>query len=164
MVRRSGDGSTDTTGDVHRVGVAAITTSGPEEPPKPVLEAAGDNVHVDVGDALAHLVVHGHEGAVGTHGFRHRGGDPLHRGKQRMQGVDGEVDQGLVMRPGDDQDMSGEERPKVQEAEDLLFVQHHVGRPIPPGDVAEIAVRDHALSDHRVGGQRPCGGEPTIHQ
>src|SRR5438132_2401703 len=95
--------------------VAVVLLSGPEEAPQAVLAAAGDDVDVHVGHALADAVVHGHEGAVGAEGRLEDALEALGGAEDRNEQLGGEIGQRLVVGAGDQQAVTGEHGAGVEE-------------------------------------------------
>ena len=102
-------------GDRLHLGVVGVAGAGPEEAPEAVLAVPRDRVHVEVRDALAHHVVHGHERTLRVHGVLHGGGDALHLGEEHVARRGVEVAQGLHVAARDHERVAGEERAVVEE-------------------------------------------------
>ena len=100
--------------DGFHFGCVPIFAARPEESPQAVLFAAGHDVDMQMGDALADFVVDRDERSLGTQALFHGSSEEAGLGKKRLQDVGGEVCKGLVMRSGDEQAMSGEEGPVVE--------------------------------------------------
>ena len=96
----------------------------PEEPSEPVLFPSRDHVHVEVGHALAHGVVHRHERSVrletACHGPRHA----LHALEESAQALGRHVQQGDPVRSGDNQHVPLEDGPRVEKRDRLIVLQH----------------------------------------
>src|SRR5262249_20728540 len=90
-----------------RLRVADVPGTGPEEAPQPVLLPPGDDVDVQVGDALAHDVVLGHEAPRRLHRRPHRALDPLHLPEEGTDAVRREVGEGLDVVTGQDERVAG---------------------------------------------------------
>src|SRR4051794_26360337 len=105
-----GEGIPDGCGRRGGVFLAVVTLPRPEEPPESVLGPSGHHVHVQVGDALAHLVVGGDERADRVGGQRHGDRQPLDGGEQRPEQVGGQVAEGLEMPARNDEGVAREER------------------------------------------------------
>ena len=86
------------------------------------------DMDVEVGDALAHPVVDGHEGSVRPEaaGILDGAGDALHRVEQDGQQVGGQIGECVDMRPWNDQHVAVEHRGPVEEGNDRVLFQHGV--------------------------------------
>jgi hypothetical protein len=85
---------------------------------------ARDDVHVEVGDALAHPVVHRDERAVGPERDFYRRSDALDALEERTQRFDGKVEQCLDMVSRDDEHVAGKDGTLVEECDRDVVVEH----------------------------------------
>ena len=81
-------------------------------------------MHVEVGDALAHPVVHRDERAVGPEPDFYRRSDALDALEKRTQRLDGKVEQRLDMVSRDDEHVAGKDGTLVEECDRDLVVEH----------------------------------------
>src|SRR4051794_2108473 len=109
----------------------------PEEPAQPVLAIARDEVNMQMGDALADDVVQCDEGSLGFHRRADRAREELGIGEQRLDQLIRQVPDRLVVLAGDEQRVTREERPVVEEGEARLVLEDHVRLLIARDDRAE---------------------------
>jgi hypothetical protein len=110
-------------------------------------------VHVQVRDALADDVVHGGEDARRRHRRLHRAGEVLRALGERAEHGARRVHERHDVLARHEQDMPGEQRPDVEERDEVVVLEHHVGGQLAGDDPAEHAVRVHAAT--RCSGARP---------
>jgi len=80
-------------------------------------------MHMEMGDALADAVVHGHERALRRHCVFDRSSEELNLSKERAHQVGRKVRESRYMTPRQHQAMTWKERPVVEEGErDLALV------------------------------------------
>ena len=96
----------------------------PEEASQPILESAWHQVDVDVGNALAHTIIDGHEHAVGSHCSLYCSSEELSVAEKSTPELCREIHHGCVMGPGDEQDMALEHRTNVQECDGRVFFKY----------------------------------------
>jgi hypothetical protein len=101
---------------------------------------AGDEVDMEVGHALGHAVVHGHEAPVGPEAALHSGGDAPGVGEERLEEIVGELGEGGHVAAGDEEGVAGEDGAMVEEGQGVLTLQDDMGGLAPFDDVAEPAV------------------------
>ena len=104
-------------------------------------------MHVEVGDALAHPVVHRDERAIGPERDFHRGSDALDALEKRTQRVDGKVEQRLDVVSRDDEHVAGKDGPLVEECDRDVVVEH---------DMRGLCARDDGAKGARL--QRGLAG------
>jgi peptidase E len=93
-------------------------------------------------DALTNHVVGGHERALRAERARHHRADPLDPQKIRANRSGRQIWQRLHVLAWRHQDVALEDRPGVEESNDLSVGQHDVRWHAPGGDIAEHAVAD----------------------
>ena len=90
-LRRAADRGADRGGGLAQVRGTLVLSAGPEETAQAVLSIPGDEVHVEVGNALRDDVVGRNEGTLGAHRVSHRPGDQASVGEERGDQVVGHV-------------------------------------------------------------------------
>ena len=94
---------------------------------------------MDVGDALADDVVEGEERPVGAEGVALGGGHPPPASRSGPSSAGWQRPDGGGVPARDDQGVALEHRAGVEEAQELGFVEHQVGRPGAGDDLVEDA-------------------------
>lgn len=120
--------------------VALVLPSRPEEPTKAVALRSRHDVHVEMGDALTHGVVHRHERALCSERRRKSTRDALNRSEQGRQQIRGEIGKGDDVTPRHDEDMPFEQWRAIEEGEMVLTGIH---------DVRGLLAVDHSAEDAR---------------
>ena len=119
--------------------LAGVFVAGPEEAFESVAFAPRHYVDVQVRYALADSVVDGYEAAFGIHGGYHGALDCLCGGEERGEFVGWNVGKCFDVTRGDEEYMSGEERPVVEEGECVFASPDDFGWDVARGDVTEDA-------------------------
>jgi len=118
----------DPTRDLRGLGVGGVLRPRPEEPAEPVLAVAGHDVDVQVRHRLADDVVDAVEDAHRTGGLPDRDAERPRSKRERAAQLVRKVPQRLVMLLRHEEDVPGEQRPRVEEREKRVVVEHDVRR------------------------------------
>ena len=124
--------------DLGLLGVAIFRT-GPEETLEAILGAAGDDVHVKVGHALADAVVHGDERSGGSESGFDGAAEVLGDREEGLEQVDRELRQGFDVEFGNEEGMAGEEGAVIEEGQGAVVLEDDGGVDPAGGDFAEEA-------------------------
>jgi hypothetical protein len=123
-----------------RLLVVGVTVPGPEEAAQAITPGPRHDMGVQVRDALADDVVHGDERSLRAKGIGNGGADRPDGAEERHDQLVGQVRKSHDVLAGDDQDMTLEKRPRVEERDNLLAGQDDVRWNRPCGYGAERAV------------------------
>ena len=121
---------------------SAYLLRGQKKPAEAVLAVAGDDVDVQVRDALAHDVVHRHERALRAHGVLHRRRDRCTCAKRPVARASARSREGRdVLGAGTTSVWPGNSGPVIEERDARRGVEHEMRRHVPRDDRAEQAAR-----------------------
>lgn len=95
---------------------------------------------MEMGDALAHRVVHRHKCALGVQADAYRRGQAAGCRGQTSRELIGKVFESLDMAARDQKGMAGEQRPIVEKGDEFGFLEHQVRRFGSIDDLAEAAL------------------------
>ncbi len=119
--------------------VARVLRPRPKESSQAVFAAAGHDVHVEMSNALAHLVVQRQERALRAENLLHSAAQKARGGEVRREQVVRQVGEGGDMSLGYEKRVTREEGTDVEEGKGRVVRQNDVGRPVASHDVAEDA-------------------------
>jgi hypothetical protein len=111
----------------------------PEKASEAVLLLAGNDVDVQMRNALAYLVVDGDERAVRSEGGFDRTGQSLRAGEEGRDQLGGQIRQRFVVGARNEEDVAHEEGPGIEESKARFILEYAVGRPRGRHDLAEDA-------------------------
>ena len=111
----------------------------PEETAQAVPFAAGDDVHVQMGHALAHAVVDGDERAFRSHAALDSVSQLLRVSEERREQIRREVLQRLKVPLGYEQRVARKERAMVQESERQAVFKNNVARRMARDELTKLA-------------------------
>jgi hypothetical protein len=94
---------------------------------------------VEMGHALADMVVDGNKGPFGRHADFHGMRNELDVREQGADQIGRKIDQGLVMLLWDQQTVPGEERPVVQKSQGQVVLKDNRRLQLSPDDPAKFA-------------------------
>ncbi len=123
-------------------GLVGIAAPRPEEPLEAVAAVARDDVDVEVGDALAHPVVHGDEAPLSPQRLLKRLRQETGGAEQGRNESGREIGKGGVMGAGDQQDVAGEKGAAIKEGQALPVAVNYVRGDLAGDDPAEAAIAD----------------------
>lgn len=132
-------GRFDRRGSVQAVHFVLVAQSRPEEAAQTIATAPGQDVDVQVGHALADVVVDRDERAVGLHRHPYGAAEAAGGIEQRADEIDREVVEGSDVAAGYQQGVAGEHGVPIEEGERLRFIEDDVGWQPPGDDFAERA-------------------------
>jgi hypothetical protein len=121
------------------VPLVLVVVAGPEEAAQAVALPPGHYVNMQVGHALADLVVYGHKRAVGVDRGAHRDAEAAGRGEQRLEEVIGQLVEALDVLAGHQECVPGKQGPAVEEGDGVLLIEHDVGTALAGDDLTESA-------------------------
>ena len=107
---------------------AGVFAARPEKAAQAVFSFSGDDVDVQVGNALAHPVVDGDERSFGAERLLDGLREALSGGEQRCDFFRRDVGQNFSVLPGDEKAMARKQRPMVEESQQLLILEDDRGR------------------------------------
>ena len=122
---------------------------GPEEPSQAIALGSRDDMGMEVGDRLAHNVVHSHERSLGPGRDSHCSGDSGHGGEIRSDELIGHVLDRRNMEARDHERVARKERGVVEKGSHPLRLAHNRSRGASSCDVTECA--HHRASDWHHG-------------
>ena len=94
---------------------------------------------VQVGDALAHAIIHRDERAVSLHSHFDRARQKLNVTKDRFNQVRGQIDQRLIMLFGDEQAMTWKDRTMIEKGQAVVVFKDDASGEFATRDFAEQA-------------------------
>ncbi len=97
------------------------------------------DVDVEMGDALAHPVVHGDEAPLRRHRLLHGPGEEPGGTEKRLDQAVGEVRKGHDVLPGNEEEVTGKQGAPVEEGEGGVIGKDDDSRDLPTDDSAEPA-------------------------
>ena len=125
---------------VRRLLAVGVLRAGPEEAAQPVALGARDDVEVQVRHRLADRVVDRDEGSLRAEAVLDRGRDPLRGGEEAVAQPGRQVREGLDVLARDEQDVALEDRPGVEEGDEVVGLEDEVAGQVAGHDPAEDAV------------------------
>jgi hypothetical protein len=120
-----GERGLDSRSHVGHVLGRCVLLAGPIETLQAVLAPTGDDVNVEVRNALAHPVVHRDPGAVCFECVLYSPIDALNCQKESGDLVGGNIGQGLVMVDRDDENMAGKDGDVIEKGDGLIASEHN---------------------------------------
>lgn len=136
------------------VRIRRVFRARPEKAAQPVAFAARDDVHVSVGNALTHAVVHRDESSFGAERAFDGPAEPLRVAEHRGELFGGEIANRLAMDAWNDEDVPWKERTSIEESDAHLVLDHTVGGSIAAHDRAELTVQRESSRRDDVKGKR----------
>src|SRR5580704_14160508 len=98
----------------------------PEEAAQSVLFAARDNVHMQMRNALADLIIDGYERSLGFDGLFDGVRQKLYVGEEWPEQLGRQIRQRCIVRLGDQHRVANEERLVIQERNRKLVFEHNI--------------------------------------
>src|SRR6266545_3969302 len=149
---------------------AFVFLARPKKAAQSILLAPGNDVYVQVRNALAYPIVHGHECAVGSEPAFDRTGDALHAGKDSGDLLRRHVVQRSVVALRHDEAVSGKQRMVIEEDDHFRAIVDDVRGKLAGRDAAKQTRGVGHCDLIRIPGSAPeerssskrVWGEPTI--
>lgn len=119
--------------------VIGVPLPGPEEAFESVLVATRHEVDVEVGNALTHMIIDGHECSIGFQPLFDSPFQQLRVLEQRPDQGGGKVSERLVMFLWHEKAMTGEKRPTIQKGKRVVVFMNKRGLLLSADDAAKRA-------------------------
>jgi hypothetical protein len=125
----------------HQMSLIPIRMARPKKTFQAVLLSTRNNMNVQMRHTLAHVIVDANKSSFSHHRFFERPRNPLGNSENGDDQGRGQIDKGLIMGLGDNEAMSGEQRPVIEESQCMLVFIDSVTFSLALNDFAEPAIR-----------------------
>jgi len=128
-----------------------VSSPRPEKAFQAVTLAPGNDVHVEMGHALAHAIVDGHKGALRLHPLHNGLREKPDIGKQRADKGVRQIEERLEVALCDKERVAGKQRTMIQKGQRSLVLEDFEARHDAADDVAEkSAFLEHEVIFHLI--------------
>ena len=117
-----------------------VSAPGPEKALQTISLAPGDDVHVEVGNTLAHTIIDGHEGAFRLHPLRDGPGEQPDAFEKWTDEEVWQIEERFDVALYDEERVPGKERAMIEESERNVVLKNLMAGHAAANDIAERAV------------------------